>query len=81
MAAASPFELHEIHYKKLGGQPVKIVTAAGPYTLNDNLLFEPFAALMDHVNKERPDILLLVRIHTAKMCSAQKSHPSQDHRI
>ncbi|KAF9375802.1 DNA-directed DNA polymerase alpha subunit pol12 [Podila verticillata] len=60
MAAASPLELQEIHYRKLGGQPVKIVTAAGPYTLNDNLLFEPFAALMDHVNKERPDILLLM---------------------
>lgn len=77
MAAASPLELQEIHYRKLGGQPVKIVTAAGPYTLNDNLLFEPFAALMDHVNKERPDILLLVRTHTAKMCSAQKSHSNQ----
>lgn len=63
MAAASPLELQEIHYRKLGGQPVKIVTAAGPYTLSDNLLFEPFAALMDHVNKERPDILLLVRKH------------------
>ncbi|KAG0099173.1 DNA-directed DNA polymerase alpha subunit pol12 [Podila epicladia] len=60
MATASPLELQEIHYRKLGGQPVKIVTAAGPYTLNDNLLFEPFAALMEHVNKERPDILLLM---------------------
>ncbi|GJJ78996.1 DNA polymerase alpha subunit B [Entomortierella parvispora] len=60
MAAASPLELEEFQYKKLGGQPLKMITAAGPYTLNDNLLFEPFAALMDRVNKERPDVLLLI---------------------
>ncbi|KAG0052842.1 DNA-directed DNA polymerase alpha subunit pol12 [Gryganskiella cystojenkinii] len=60
MAAASPAELEDYHYKKLGGQPLKMITAAGPYTLNDNLLFEPFAALMDRVNKERPDVLLLM---------------------
>lgn len=39
---------------------MKMIVAAGPYTLSDNLLFEPFAALMEHVNTERPDILLLV---------------------
>jgi len=60
MAAASPVELDEFHHKKLSGQPLKLITAAGPYTLNDNLLFEPFAALMDRVNRERPDVLLLV---------------------
>ncbi|KAF9431268.1 DNA-directed DNA polymerase alpha subunit pol12 [Podila epigama] len=60
MAKASPLDLQDFQYRKLGGQPVKIITAAGPYTLNDNLLFEPFAALMDHVDRERPDILLLM---------------------
>ncbi|KAF9585087.1 DNA-directed DNA polymerase alpha subunit pol12 [Lunasporangiospora selenospora] len=60
MAGASPAELEELQYRRLGGQPIKMVVAAGPYTLSDNLLFEPLEALMEHVNKERPDILLLM---------------------
>ncbi|KAF9918036.1 DNA-directed DNA polymerase alpha subunit pol12 [Lobosporangium transversale] len=60
MASASPLELMELHHRKLAGQPIKIIAAAGPYTLNDNLLFEPFSALMEHVNSERPDVLLLM---------------------
>ncbi|KAG0206680.1 DNA-directed DNA polymerase alpha subunit pol12 [Mortierella sp. GBA30] len=60
MAGASPADLEDFHYKKMGGQPIKMIAAAGPYTLNDNLLFEPFAALMEHVDKERPDVLLLM---------------------
>ncbi|KAF9185297.1 DNA-directed DNA polymerase alpha subunit pol12, partial [Haplosporangium sp. Z 11] len=59
MAGASPADLEDFQYTKMGGQPLKIIAAAGPYTLNDNLLFEPFAALMEHVAKERPDVLLL----------------------
>ncbi|KAG0013498.1 DNA-directed DNA polymerase alpha subunit pol12 [Entomortierella chlamydospora] len=59
MARANPEELVNCHYKKLGGQPIKMIVAAGPYTLSDNLLFEPFSALMNHVSVERPDILLL----------------------
>lgn len=60
MAGASPADLEDFQYKKMAGQPMKMIVAAGPYTLSDNLLFEPFAALMEHVNTERPDILLLV---------------------
>ncbi|KAG0003163.1 DNA-directed DNA polymerase alpha subunit pol12 [Entomortierella chlamydospora] len=60
MARANPEELVNCHYKKLGGQPIKMIVAAGPYTLSDNLLFEPFSALMNHVSVERPDILLLM---------------------
>lgn len=60
MAGASPADLEDFQYKKMAGQPMKMIVAAGPYTLSDNLLFEPFAALMEHVNTERPDILLLM---------------------
>ncbi|KAI8603184.1 DNA polymerase alpha/epsilon subunit B-domain-containing protein [Dissophora ornata] len=60
MATISPVELENFQYRKMGGQPIKMIAAAGPYTLNDNLLFEPFVALMQHVNKERPDVLLLM---------------------
>ncbi len=60
MAGESPAMLEDFHYRRMSGQPIKMIAAAGPYTLNDNLLFEPFAALMEHVDKERPDVLLLV---------------------
>ncbi|KAF9572957.1 DNA-directed DNA polymerase alpha subunit pol12 [Mortierella alpina] len=60
MAGESPAVLEDFHYRRMSGQPIKMIAAAGPYTLNDNLLFEPFAALMGHVDKERPDILLLM---------------------
>ncbi|KAG0374532.1 DNA-directed DNA polymerase alpha subunit pol12 [Mortierella sp. AD032] len=60
MAGASPADLEDFQYKKMAGQPIKMIVAAGPYTLSDNLLFEPFAALMEHVNTERPDVLLLM---------------------
>ncbi|KAG0338313.1 DNA-directed DNA polymerase alpha subunit pol12 [Podila humilis] len=89
LPAASPLELQEFHYRKLGGQPVKIITAAGPYTLNDNLLFEPFSALMDQVDKERPDILLLTgnvdmmpeayfsKFISAKLAQHQEKYPKE----
>ncbi|KAG0278605.1 DNA-directed DNA polymerase alpha subunit pol12 [Linnemannia exigua] len=60
MADASPADLEDFQYRKMAGQPIKMIVAAGPYTLSDNLLFEPFAALMEHVNTERPDVLLLM---------------------
>ncbi|KAF9090803.1 DNA-directed DNA polymerase alpha subunit pol12 [Mortierella sp. AD031] len=60
MAGASPADLEDFQYRKMAGQPIKMIAAAGPYTLSDNLLFEPFKALMDHVNTERPDVLLLM---------------------
>lgn len=60
MASSSPVELQDFHNQRRG-RPLKMIAAAGPYTLSDNLLFEPFAELMNHVHKERPDVLLLVR--------------------
>ncbi|KAF9275894.1 DNA-directed DNA polymerase alpha subunit pol12 [Mortierella alpina] len=60
MAGESPAVLEDLHYRRMSGQPIKMIAAAGPYTLNDNLLFEPFAALMEHVDRERPDVLLLM---------------------
>jgi len=59
MANSSPLDLKRFRDQKRG-RPLKMIAAAGPYTLSDNLLFEPFAELMNHVHKERPDVLLLV---------------------
>ncbi|KAF9977680.1 DNA-directed DNA polymerase alpha subunit pol12 [Actinomortierella ambigua] len=60
LAGARPDELEEYQYSRMGGQPMKIVVASGPYTFTDNLLFEPFEALMEKVDKERPDVLILM---------------------
>lgn len=38
-----------------------IMTAAGPYTLDDDLLYAPLEALTEVVLKEKPDALILVR--------------------
>ncbi|WWC58474.1 uncharacterized protein I303_101017 [Kwoniella dejecticola CBS 10117] len=48
------------HGDKLKGQPVSMMTAAGPYTLEDDLTFAPLTALLDLAAKERPDVLLLL---------------------
>ncbi|BBN13404.1 DNA polymerase alpha subunit B [Marchantia polymorpha subsp. ruderalis] len=40
--------------------PVTLVTAAGPYTATDNLLFEPLTDLLSHARRKRPRLLLLI---------------------
>lgn len=42
-----------------GGAPLKIITACGPYTSNDNLEFEPFHDLLHVVQVEKPDVVIL----------------------
>ncbi|KAF9933284.1 DNA-directed DNA polymerase alpha subunit pol12, partial [Modicella reniformis] len=59
VSKSSPLDLGELHLNQMDDQLTTIIAAAGPYTLNDNLQFEPFAVLMERVNKERPDVLLL----------------------
>jgi hypothetical protein len=54
-------ELLEYHYgDKLSGEAVSISIAAGPYTLDDDLSYEPLQALIDVAIRERPDVLILV---------------------
>ncbi|KAG0233664.1 DNA-directed DNA polymerase alpha subunit pol12 [Actinomortierella wolfii] len=60
LAGANPEELEDYQYGRMGGQPIKIIVASGPYTFTDNLLFEPFEALMERVDMERPDVLILM---------------------
>lgn len=48
------------HGDKLGGEPISMVVAAGPYTLDSNLDYEPFSALVENAIEERPDVLILV---------------------
>lgn len=65
-------ELIDFQYgDKLKGEPLSLVVAAGPYTLNENLLFEPFETLVDKVLEDRPDVFILVSGVTC--CNATRS--------
>lgn len=53
------------------GEPLSLVVAAGPYTVNENLLFEAFETLVDKVLEDRPDVFILVSGVTC--CNATRS--------
>lgn len=46
--------------KTLKGEPMSVVTACGPYTLDDDLDYAPLAALMEELGNIRPDVVILV---------------------
>ncbi|WWC86378.1 uncharacterized protein L201_001254 [Kwoniella dendrophila CBS 6074] len=61
LAQSSSSELLEFqHGDKLSGHPISLMTAAGPFTLEDDLNYAPLSALVDVVCQERPDVLLLL---------------------
>jgi hypothetical protein len=43
------------------GDPLSVIVAAGPYTLDSDFEYAPLAALLEKVAEERPDVLILVR--------------------
>ena len=45
--------------KYLGGEGLKVLTASGPFALDDSVQYEPFQALMDVLKKEVPDVVIL----------------------
>lgn len=47
--------------KYLDGQPMSVVVACGPYTVEENLSFAPLSALLEEMSNLRPDLLVLVR--------------------
>lgn len=52
---------HQYDETRLGGQPLRVVAASGPYTDDSDLLFKPWHAFMTHVESAQPDVLVLVR--------------------
>jgi DNA polymerase alpha subunit B len=46
--------------ERLGGLPVSVHIVAGPYSLDNDLLYEPLDALIDVACDERPDVLIMV---------------------
>jgi len=58
------------HGDKLAGEPLSMVVAAGPYTLDDDLNYEPFEALINVAVEERPDVLILVSLFALRRPAA-----------
>jgi DNA polymerase alpha subunit B len=56
-------QLYHYNYgsDRLGGQPLTMIVASGPFTLDASLDYEPFLLLVDRVLQEQPDLLVLVR--------------------
>ncbi len=46
--------------KTLAESPLKIFIASGPFTLSQNLEYEPLKDLLKEVSSTKPDILVLV---------------------
>lgn len=62
MNVDSASEILESSYgTKLAGQPSSIFTASGPFTLDADLDFAPFDALVEEIKRSRPDVVILVR--------------------
>lgn len=62
-----PSELLAAQYgttRQLGGAPLAVIVAAGPYTLDADLEYAPLQALMEVVAREQPDLLILVSLLT-----------------
>ncbi|SCZ98672.1 BZ3500_MvSof-1268-A1-R1_Chr7-1g09237 [Microbotryum saponariae] len=51
---------HGDKVKQLNGKPMSLLVAAGPYTLDGDLNYEPLSALLDLAQAERPDVLVLL---------------------
>lgn len=54
-------ELRQFHYDadKQDGNPLKVITASGPFTTSQSMDYEPFIDLMHVVLEEAPDVVVL----------------------
>ncbi|PWN44704.1 hypothetical protein IE81DRAFT_283082, partial [Ceraceosorus guamensis] len=61
-ASTSAEELQTHHHApgRMASTPLSIVVASGPFSIDSDLLFEPWHRLMDSVEQSRPDVLLLL---------------------
>lgn len=47
---------------QLGGEPMGVICAAGPFTVDTDLMYEPLGALLEQAIEAQPDVLLLVSL-------------------
>jgi DNA polymerase alpha subunit B len=43
-----------------GTKPLEMITASGPFTLNDDLSFQPLEDLLNHCKDQQPDLVVLM---------------------
>lgn len=43
-----------------GTKPLEMVTASGPFTLDDDLSFQPLEDLLNHYKERKPDVVVLM---------------------
>ncbi|KAG9284477.1 hypothetical protein G9A89_014081 [Geosiphon pyriformis] len=62
MAFSSPREIKEYNYgaRMLDGKEMVVIAAAGPFTMDDNLDFEPFCELVKQLSLVKPDAVILM---------------------
>ncbi|KAK4704750.1 DNA polymerase alpha subunit B, partial [Phenoliferia sp. Uapishka_3] len=51
---------NDIRQKQLDGAPLAAFVAAGPYTVDSDLDYAPLGALLEQVEREKPDVLVLL---------------------
>jgi DNA polymerase alpha subunit B len=58
-------ELYQYNYgpNNSDGQPMQLLVASGPFTLDDNFAYEPLDSLAETVATSSPDLLILVCFH------------------
>ena len=59
---SEPSKLLEYHYSKdyQNGLPINVIIASGPFTINDNLSYDPLRDLISRVLKSKPDVVILI---------------------
>jgi DNA polymerase alpha subunit B len=43
-----------------GTKPLEMITASGPFTLDDDFSFQPLEELLNHCKEQQPDVLVLM---------------------
>ncbi|CAN6617999.1 DNA polymerase alpha subunit B [Trichomonascus vanleenenianus] len=59
MPATDRLEVESI-IERQKGAPASVAVAAGPYTTNDNLMFEPLDDLISHIIEKQPHVAILM---------------------
>lgn len=73
LAVTQPSQLAQFQHTQLQGQPLSIVIAAGPFTLDTDLDYEPLDALMEVVRNDRPDALILVSFRCPRLVEVMQA--------
>ena len=53
-------KLREFHHDMQDGEPLKVITACGPFTTSDNMDYLPFVDLMHVIMEQAPDVVVLI---------------------